>query len=171
MPIRHATIRSKKAGLKLSIMAAEGAKHVAFLRRHLLAAWPLIDNAPAELSVALVGDSRMSQLHHTFLKIKGPTDVLTFELDHDKTGRCTGGEVIVCVTEAQRRAAEYKIDVAEELLLYALHGLLHLSGFDDRTPSDYRAMHQREDEILKQLGVGPLFHRPPIVIKKSRKRS
>jgi len=171
MSTRHATIRTKKAGLKLSIMAAEGATHVAYLRKHLLAAWPLIENAPAELSVALVGDGRMSQLHETFLKVKGPTDVLTFELDHDADGHCTGGEVIVCVPEARRRAEELKIDVADELLLYALHGLLHLSGFDDRTPSDYRAMHSKEDEILKQLGVGTLFHRPRAVIKKSRKRS
>lgn len=171
MSTRHATVRTKKDGLKLSIMATEGAAHVAFLRKHLLAAWPLIENAPRELSLALVGDDRMAMLHYQFLKIKGPTDVLTFELEHDRAGHCAGGEVIVCVPEAQRRATEFKIDVVEELLLYALHGLLHLSGFDDRTPSDYRAMHQREDEILKQLGVGTLFHRPPVVTKRNRKRS
>lgn len=47
--------------------------------------------------------------------------------------------------------------MAHELLLYALHGLLHLSGFDDRTDSEFAAMHAREDEILTRLGVGPVF--------------
>ncbi|MGN6726072.1 MAG: rRNA maturation RNAse YbeY, partial [Tepidisphaeraceae bacterium] len=47
--------------------------------------------------------------------------------------------------------------VAQELLLYALHGVLHLSGYDDRTESDHRRMHRREDQILHRIGIGPLF--------------
>jgi len=168
---RHATVRSKSGRLKLSITAHAGAKHVAHLRKHLLAAWPLVEGAPEELSIALVDDERMSQLHKQFLNIDGPTDVLTFELDHNDAGRCVGGEVIVCVPEAQRRAAELQIEPADELLLYALHGLLHLTGFDDRTPGDYRAMHKREDEILNQLKIGTLFHRPRPKVSRSRKRS
>jgi probable rRNA maturation factor len=42
-------------------------------------------------------------------------------------------------------------------LLYSLHGMLHLCGFDDRTEPDFRRMHQTEDEILTRLGVGPVF--------------
>lgn len=168
---RHATVRTKAGSFKLSITAASGVKFVAHLRKHLLAAWPMVDDAPRQLSVALVNDERMAQLHKQFLKIEGPTDVLTFELDHDRAGRCIGGEVIVCVPEAERRAAEFGIDVADELLLYALHGLLHLSGFDDKTPSGYQAMHRREDQILKQLGVGKLFHQPRTAAQRSRQRS
>lgn len=159
MSTRQATIRAKRNGFSLSIVAMAGSKYVAFLRKHLLDAWPLIENAPRELSLALVNDERMAQLHKQFLNIAAPTDVLTFELDHDSTGRCTGGEVIICVPEAQRRAADLRIEIENELLLYALHGLLHLSGFDDRTDSSYRKMHQREDQILEELGIGKLFHR------------
>jgi probable rRNA maturation factor len=106
----------------------------------------------------LVGDKTMSELHERFMNIPGPTDVLTFPLEHDARGRCVAGEVVVCVPEARRHAKERRTSVRDEVLLYAIHGMLHLSGFDDRTPSDYRTMHRTEDRILTQLGVGAVFH-------------
>ena len=118
----------------------------------------------AELSLALVGDKTMSELHERFMNIPGPTDVLTFPLEHDPRGRCVAGEVVVCVPEARRRAKTHGVAVRDEVLLYAIHGMLHLSGFDDRTPADYRKMHRAEDRILTELGVGAVFHtgaKPP----------
>ena len=111
----------------------------------------------AELSLALVGDRRMSALHEQFLNLPGPTDVLTFPLETDRRGRPLSGEVVVCVPEARRRARELGTDERREALLYALHGMLHLGGFDDRTPRGYRTMHATEDAILSRLGVGPVF--------------
>ena len=99
----------------------------------------------------------MALLHKKFLHQSGPTDVLTFELDHNPRGRVTSGEIIICHTVAQQRARTLGHSVAHELLLYALHGLLHLSSFDDRTPSGFTIMHAKEDEILTHLGVGPVF--------------
>ncbi|HLL87676.1 MAG TPA: rRNA maturation RNase YbeY [Tepidisphaeraceae bacterium] len=126
-----------------------------------------------ELSIALVGDATMSRLHERDLKIAGPTDVLTYELDHDAGGTCVAGEVVVCVPEARRQATSRGTDVASEVLLYALHGLLHLSGFDDRTARAYRTMHRTEDAILSQLGVGPVFAPPPPAARppKAKRRS
>jgi probable rRNA maturation factor len=99
----------------------------------------------------------MATLHKRFLNESGPTDVLTFELAHDARNQTTSGEIIICLTVAQKQARKRNHSVARELLLYALHGLLHLSGFDDRTPADFKVMHAREDEILTRLGVGPVF--------------
>src|SRR5687767_941511 len=106
MSIRQATVRSKRNGFSLSIVATSGAKHVASLRKHLLDAWPLIRRAPRELSIAMVDDQRMAALHKQFLNIAGPTDVLTFELEHDAKGQCISGEVVVCVPEAERQAKD-----------------------------------------------------------------
>jgi probable rRNA maturation factor len=103
----------------------------------------------------------MSQLHQRFLGIAGPTDVLTFELEHDPRGRVTAGEIVICVPEARRQARVRRITVERELFLYALHGMLHLSGFDDRTAAGFGRMHQKEDEILTRLGIGPVFQIPP----------
>ena len=99
----------------------------------------------------------MSALHEQFMGIPGPTDVLTFPLDLDTRGRPVAGEVVVCASEARRRAKEHGVPLERELLLYALHGLLHLCGYDDRTDASFRAMHRTEDQILTRLGVGPVF--------------
>jgi rRNA maturation RNase YbeY len=99
----------------------------------------------------------MADLHEQFLSISGPTDVLTFPLESDGRGRVIAGEVVVCVPEARRRAKAEGVGVDRELLLYALHGMLHLSGFDDRTDAGFAAMHRTEDKILTAIGVGPVF--------------
>lgn len=112
-----------------------------------------------DLSIALVGDATMAKLHEQFLLIPGPTDVLTFELAHDARGRCTAGEVVCCVGHAARAAKRFGHPVRLELLLYAVHGLLHLLGHDDTTDASYRRMHAAEDRLLTKLGVGPVFDR------------
>lgn len=145
--------------LDLQITSTTGREHVPFLRKNLLAAHGLLRTRVSELSVALIGDARMAGLHERYLGIAGPTDVLTFELDHDARGRVTAGEVVVCVPEAVRRAGRQPNAVRNELLLYALHGMLHLSGFDDTTGPGYRKMHRTEDRLLNQLGIGAVFSR------------
>jgi probable rRNA maturation factor len=124
----------------------------------LLRAYELLRPPLRELSLALVNDRRMAALHEQFMGIPGPTDVLTFPLDEDDRGNVTAGEVVVCVPEARRQAKERGVDVERELLLYALHGMLHLCGYDDRTTPAFRTMHATEDRILTQLGVGPVFN-------------
>jgi probable rRNA maturation factor len=134
-----------------------------YLRRYLPQARRLLKTPLMELSVALVGDRRMSELHEQFMGIAGPTDVLTFELEHDARGQVVAGEVVVCMPHAVRAARRSGMAVRKEVLLYALHGMLHLCGFDDRTDRDFVRMHQREDDILKRLGVGAVFARDGIV--------
>jgi probable rRNA maturation factor len=144
--------------LSLSIQSpAASQPDVPYLRRHLLAAHRLLHPPLCELSIALVGDKIMSDLHQQFLGIPGPTDVLTFPLETDRKRRPISGEVVICVPEARRRCRQIGGNLRQELLLYALHGLLHLCGYDDRTDQDYRKMHRKEDQILSLLGVGPVF--------------
>jgi len=131
------------------------------LRRHLPRAHALLRPPLRELSIALVGESLMSQLHEQFMNVPGPTDVLTFPLETDARGRALGGEVIVCVPVAVREARQRHIPPAKEVLLYALHGMLHLCGFDDRTAKAFRTMHRKEDQILTALGLGPVFEALP----------
>lgn len=128
-----------------------------YLRRWLPRAVEQVARAPEDIAVSLVGDRKMAELHEQFLQLSGPTDVLTFELDHDSRGRVTAGEIVVCVPYARREAAQRKIDVRQELLLYALHGVLHLSGYDDLTPAGHRRMHKEEDRILERIGIGRIF--------------
>jgi len=151
---------ASRVPFRLQIRALVGSRYVPFLRTRLSAARQVIDAPLRELSLALVNDRRMSQLHQTYMNLTGPTDVLTFPLDQDARGRALAGEVVICVPEARRRARELGTRVEHELLLYALHGMLHLAGFDDRTGRAFARMHRMEDSILSRLGVGPVF-RPP----------
>jgi probable rRNA maturation factor len=140
--------------LHLSIRASTGKRLVPYLRRHLQAAHAMLKPPLAELSLVLAGDALMSRLHGTYFNLPTPTDVLTFELEHDSRGRVTEGEVIVCVPQAGRQAQR---TLEQEVLLCALHGMLHLCGFDDRTETGFSAMHRAEDRILSRLGVGRVF--------------
>ena len=162
MPLKSAALRSSRVAkppLHLEISAAVGKDLVPFLRKHLRAAHAELRPALVELSLALVGDKAMADLHQQFMGIAGPTDVLTFPLDEDARGRVTAGEVVVCIPEARRRAKAEGTELRHEALLYALHGMLHLCGYDDLTPADFKRMHRTEDRILAAIGVGAVFER------------
>ncbi len=99
----------------------------------------------------------MAALHKKFMGIDSPTDALTFELEQTETGKCLSGEIVLCVPFAKREAGRRGTGTERELLLYALHGLLHLSGFDDLTEAGFEKMHAEEDRILTAIGIGPVF--------------
>ena len=124
--------------MRLMIRASLAASLSPYLRKQIRKAHQLLKPPLKELSIALVNDRRMSELHMEFMNLPGPTDVLTFPLELDKRGRALSGEVVVCVPEARRRAKEHGVSVRDELMLYALHGMLHLAGFDDRTARDFQ---------------------------------
>jgi probable rRNA maturation factor len=94
-----------------------------------------------EVSVVLVSDRRMSQLHRQFLHQRGPTDILTFE----------HGEILISVPTAKQNARRFGNSLRRELCLCILHGLLHLHGFDDRTERDTREMKGTQNRILERL--------------------
>lgn len=113
----------------------------------------------AQLSVVIVDDPHMTRLHEQFLKVPTTTDVLTFDL-RDAPGDADQpieGEIYICYDEARRRVAELKHPISHELLLYALHGLLHLLGYDDHDEQGWKLMHRIEDQLLEELGVGRVF--------------
>lgn len=99
----------------------------------------------------------MAALHERFLGIAGSTDVLTFELERADNHRITHGEIVICAPFARRAAKANGVPYRHELLLYAIHGMLHLSGYDDRTGRGFERMHATEDRILSRLGIGPVF--------------
>jgi probable rRNA maturation factor len=163
--------RTGRGSSNADFRAQAGREFLPFLRR-MLAHISNQTRVPKHVSFALVGDTTMSKLHQQFLAIPGPTDVLTFELDHDAKGRVTSGEVIVCVPEARRQAKLHGTKIEHELLLYCLHGLLHLTGHDDLDDAAHRKMHRAEDRILTAIGVGPVFRppRPPLMQKPAKKK-
>jgi probable rRNA maturation factor len=129
--------------LSIDVSGRTGSAYIPYLKRNLTRAHAVLRPALGEFSLALVGNARMAELHEQFMNVPGPTDVLTFELDHDARGRVTAGEVVVCVPYALREARRRGVSPRDELLLYALHGMLHLCGYDDLTDRDFAKMHTR----------------------------
>ncbi len=115
----------------------------------------------AQVNIILIADAKMAEIHKTFSGLPGTTDVLTFDLTEPcgrrKYKQELAGEVYVCVDEARRRCKHLGHGLSNEVLLYALHGVLHLVGYDDHDPADYRRMHAKEDELLEQAGIGRVF--------------
>src|SRR5204862_7574758 len=132
----------RMSSLALTLTPEQGARFVPYLRRYLRAAHGILRPPLREMSVALVGDRRMAKLHEQFMGVASPTDVLTFPLDVDARGKVLSGDVAVCVPEARRQARPHGVTTERELLLYALHGLLHLCGYDDRTDAAFATMHR-----------------------------
>ena len=130
-----------------------------WLRRAIEAARDHVDRPIRSLTVKVVDDATMRKLHEHHRGEAVTTDVLTF--DASEPGGPVEADIVVCADEAARQAAELDHVLERELLLYALHGVLHCAGFDDRTPEDFAAMHAEEDRILTAVGIGPTFRGPP----------
>ena len=100
-------------------------------------------------------DARMHALNRQYLQHDYPTDVLSFVLDHDEAARSLDGEIIASSDYAAREAPHYGWTTDDELLLYVIHGCLHLVGHDDTTPDAAKAMREAEARQLEALGLTP----------------
>jgi len=139
--------------------AAEPPLNLQWVRAKLAAALDHVERPIGEVAIKIVRDAAMRELHERHRRTAETTDVLTF--DHSEANGPVEADIVICVDEAARRAAEMEIPVEREVLLYALHGILHCAGFDDRTPEDFEAMHAEEDRILVAIDVGPTFGGTP----------
>jgi probable rRNA maturation factor len=106
----------------------------------------------AKVTLAFVDDATIAGLNKRFLEHDGPTDVITFTYSGAGAKKLEG-EVVIGVEVAQREAAERGHDVNTELSLYAIHGTLHLCGYDDRSKRDAVEMRRKEREYLRQLNL------------------
>jgi len=107
--------------------------------------------ARAEVSVALVDDREMRELNRQFLEHDYATDVLSFVLESSPEG--LEGEIVISADTAA--AAKYGWPAADELLLYTIHGALHLAGWDDADEEQAAAMRLRERHYLATFGLLP----------------
>lgn len=126
----------------------------------------------AEISVALVTGTSMHRLNRKYLDHDYTTDVLSFLLssepdeDADRTGQAASvetelrgsglridGEIVISAEMARDRAPDFGWTEREETILYLVHGLLHLAGYDDQTDSERILMRSRERAVLELCGV------------------
>lgn len=114
----------------------------------------------AEITVVLVADRAMAAFNKEWLDHEGPTDVITFGLSElTKTGEkwpgVLSGDIVVSTQTAERVAAELGWSPRHETAYYIVHGLLHLAGYDDRTPAVRATMRRQEKRVMAALGLPP----------------
>jgi probable rRNA maturation factor len=104
----------------------------------------------AELEVALTSDAVIRRINQKFLGRGGATDVLAFPYG-DEVGRRVMGEVLISVERARAQARRVGWPVRCEVALLLIHGVLHLSGYDDHTSSGAARMRASERAILGRV--------------------
>jgi probable rRNA maturation factor len=107
--------------------------------------------AAARVSLAVVDDPTIHELNREFLGHDYATDVLSFLLERPPAA--IEGEIVVSAETAAAEAPRYGWSAAEELLLYVIHGALHLVGYDDHSAAKRAEMRARERAHLEHWGV------------------
>lgn len=114
-----------------------------------------------EVDITLVDDAAIHELNRTYRGIDRPTDVLSFALDEgeeepevdDDEIEHLLGDVIISAPTAVRQGEEYGHGLEREMTYLAVHGILHLLGYDHMEEKDKLIMRKREEEVLRRLDL------------------
>lgn len=117
----------------------------------------------ADLSVVLVDEGAMEQLHVQWMDEPGATDVMSFPMDElrptpDGQDPAPGllGDVVLCPAVAARQGKKAGHGTQAELELLTAHGILHLLGYDHAEPAQEREMFGLQDQLLAEWRAQPV---------------
>ncbi|MBD7964459.1 rRNA maturation RNase YbeY [Fictibacillus sp. Sa2CUA10] len=116
----------------------------------------------AEVSITIVSKERIQEINKEYRQKDSVTDVISFameEMGEDETEIIGGeetrflGDIIICLDVAKEQAEEYGHSLEREMGFLAVHGILHLLGYDHMSDEDEKRMFGRQEEILEQYGL------------------
>ncbi len=113
----------------------------------------------AELAVSFVSSEEIKAINAEYRDKDAVTDVISFAMEEgeddfeDPSMVRVLGDIIICVERAKEQAADYGHSFEREVGFLALHGMLHLLGYDHMTPADEQRMFGRQDAILTSFGL------------------
>jgi probable rRNA maturation factor len=99
----------------------------------------------AEINIVYLDDDEIHELNKKYLKHDYVTDVISFQLGEDKIE----GEIYIGTGKAKEQAGEYKVSLTKELMRLAVHGVLHMIGFDDYTEENRKEMFYLETKYIE----------------------
>lgn len=102
----------------------------------------------ANLNVIYVNNDEILSLNKEYLNHDYYTDVITFSLMEEDIKGKIDGEVYICVDVADEQAKDYKVSLTNELSRLAIHGCLHLCGYDDKDDDSKNKMRELENFYL-----------------------
>ena len=94
-----------------------------------------------DISIAFIGSGRMRKLNKKYRKSNKVTDVLAFDY----------GEIFICLSQAKKQAKKLGHSLKEELAILLIHGILHLTGYKDKTKKDLNKMLKKQREICQKI--------------------
>lgn len=108
-----------------------------------------------EMNIIFVEDDEIKRINQDFRKIDRVTDVISFALCDDADNELTDelGDIFIDLDQAQRQATEYGHSMTREVAFLAVHGYLHLCGYDHMSEEDEKRMFNRQEEILSKAGI------------------
>jgi probable rRNA maturation factor len=111
------------------------------------------DKAEADVTIRITDDSEVAQLNQDFRGISSATDVLSFNQDfqNPETGRWYLGDIVISLETAVNQAPKYNLNLNQECTFLAIHGTLHLLGYDHATPEEKEKMWEIQDKIFSDL--------------------
>ena len=140
----------QRAALSLSLQFADPGLR-ALLPRHKVQRWLCAAlDAPAEITVRVVGDDEGRQLNREFRAKDHATNVLTFDYQHAPV---VVADLVLSAGVLQREAADLGLPVADHAAHLLVHGALHAQGFDHENDEEAAVMEARETAILRGLGL------------------
>ena len=103
-----------------------------------------------EFNIIFVNDDYIHELNKNYRNIDRVTDVISFALCDDPDNELENelGDVFICLDQAIRQASDYGHTVDREVAFLAVHGYLHLCGYDHMTKEDEEIMFRLQDEII-----------------------
>lgn len=111
----------------------------------------LDDNPDFILAVNFVDTRTICRLNRQFVGHEGPTDVISFNYGTDSSNDIDA-ELFICTDTAENAAKRLKRSFSDEVSLYIIHGILHISGEEDSTASERKRMRRLEQMVLSNLG-------------------
>jgi len=104
-----------------------------------------------DISIALLNDEEIREINNRHLSHDYATDVISFDLSNSDD--FLEGEIIASVETADREAGEHNWEGDDELLLYTIHGMLHIIGLGDKKKAETKIMREAEQHYLAQFGL------------------
>jgi probable rRNA maturation factor len=108
------------------------------------------------MQIILVTPDQIHELNKTYRQIDKPTDVLSFE--NDDVDDTSIGDIFISIEQAKKQAEDYGHTFEREIGFLAVHGYLHLKGFDHHTPEEEKEMMMAAEAILKKAKLERSHH-------------
>ncbi len=108
-------------------------------------------------NIIIVDNEKIHEINKEYRGIDRPTDVISFALEDDKSFNRSDirilGDIYISLDKVESQSKEYGHSFKRELFFLAIHGLLHLLGYDHMNPEDEKVMFSKQEEVLSRYGI------------------